>query len=130
MLFLSLFSLLFFFRPFSLLSENPKNQSLMDFFFRSKHPQKFTHDAKKDGTTGDPVIFPSRTGTFTTFFIFPLTVVLISRSFVFFCIIDDVMALLRRFENHKFFLLSGGSRSKFHSDDEEDMKCCFVALLL
>ena len=86
---------------------------------------------RRDGTTGDPVIFPSPTGTFITFFIFPLTVVLISsRSFVFFCIIDDVMALLRRFENHKFFLLSGGSRSKFHSDDEEDMRCCFVKTLL
>lgn len=57
-----------------------ENPNFLDFFFRSeKPPQKFTHDAKKDGTTGDPVIFPSRTGTFITFFIFPLTVALISR---------------------------------------------------
>ena len=86
-LFVSFFSLscvlLFFSTFFFAASENPKNESLRDFFFRSKRPQKFTHDAKKDGTTGDPVIFPSRTSTFSTFFIFPVTVVLISSRFLY-----------------------------------------------
>ena len=73
----------FFSTFFFAASENPKNESLRDFFFRSKRPQKFTHDAKKDGTTGDPVIFPSRTSTFSTFFIFPVTLVLISSRFLY-----------------------------------------------
>jgi hypothetical protein len=61
---------------------------------------------RRDGTTGDPVIFPSRTGTFITFFIFPLTVALISsRSFAFFCIIDDGLCCVLKTTN--FFFQEG-----------------------